>query len=435
MSTPSEIIRSPRPVWFQLWERVQFVVLAGSALAVILPIVAIFWFLIQKGGSAISWDFISKAPEQFMKAGGIMPALVGTLWLIAGTFLFALPLGLLGAVYITEYGRHAKFTRVLRLAIVNLAGVPSVVYGLFGLGFFVLTVGAGIDRSFFHSPFLTAKDFKDPASIRTRLETKATPLDAYLAEKTSPSTWEVLRAYDDEVTDQDADQIQIERVGSLLAQDWNPLLQLPDFYSAERFAGVALTPDLQKRAEAKPTEPNLGAKTNRQVLEEALEGEIGGHQRLVFGTGAIMWASLTLALLILPVVITAAEEALLSVPDSFRQASLALGCTRWQTVKNIVLPSALPGILTGMILGISRAAGETAPILLVGASFFLPSLPHAPNDPFMALPYHLFIVSTQVPDMPERIQWGTALVLFLLVFGMNTFASIFRARARAGRKW
>jgi phosphate transport system permease protein len=297
-----------RPAWFRAWESVQYCLLAASMLAVILPIVAITWFLVSKGGPALSPAFVTRPPEHFMKEGGIQPAIVGTLYLLAGTFLFALPLGLLGAVYITEYGRRSRFTRVLRLAIVNLAGVPSVVYGLFGLGFFVLFVGGGIDRIFYHG-------------------------------------------------------------------------------------------------------------------------------KLTYGTGALVWASLTLALLILPVVITASEEALLSVPDSFRQASLALGSTRWQTIRHVVLPSALPGVLTGMILGLSRAAGETAPILLTGASFFLPSLPDSIHSPFMALPYHLYIIATQVPDIPERIPWGTALVLLILVLGLNAVASMFRARARAGRRW
>ena len=311
MSERASLFQSSRSPAHRVWEGFQYVVLASSALAVVAPILAVAWILFQKGAPAISVDFITKAPMRFMKAGGIMPALVGTLYLLAGTFIFALPLGVFGAVYITEYGRHSRFTRILRLAIVNLAGVPSVVYGLFGLGFFVLFIGGGIDRLFF------AKDLPQPT----------------------------------------------------------------------------------------------------------------------YGTGALIWAALTLALLILPVVITASEEALLSVPDSFRQASLALGCTRWQTVRNVVLPSALPGILTGMILGLSRAAGETAPILLTGASFFLPSLPEKANSPFMALPYHLYIISTQVPDMPDKIPWGTALVLLILVLGMNGIASFFRARARAGRKW
>lgn len=311
MSERASLLQSSRSPASRAWEGLQYALLACSTLAVVLPILAVAWILFQKGAPALSLEFITKPPLRFMKAGGIMPPLVGTLYLLAGTFLFALPLGVFGAVYITEYGRQSRFTRVLRLAIVNLAGVPSVVYGLFGLGFFVLFVGGGLDRLFFAN-------------------------------------------------------------------------QLPQ-----------------------PT----------------------------YGTGALIWAALTLALLILPVVITASEEALLSVPDSFRQASLALGCTRWQMVRSVVLPSALPGILTGMILGLSRAAGETAPILLTGASFFLPSLPEKVNSPFMALPYHLYIISTQVPDMPDKIPWGTALVLLILVLGMNGIASLFRTRARAGRKW
>jgi len=307
----SALLGGKRPVWFRIWEGCQYGVLALSTLSVLLPILGISWFLASKGLAALNWEFITKAPEKQMQAGGIMPALVGTLYLMAGTFLFALPLGLFGAIYITEYGRGSWFTRILRLAIVNLAGVPSVVYGLFGLGFFVLFVGGGIDKMFFSQ-------------------------------------------------------------------------NLP-----------------------KPT----------------------------YGTGALIWASLTLALLILPVVITAAEEALLSVPDSFRQASLAMGSTRWQTVWNVVLPSALPGILTGMILGLSRAAGETAPILLTGAAYFQSTLPDSAHSPFMALPYHLYIISTQVPDIDQKIPWGTALVLLILVLGMNAVASFFRARARAGRRW
>ncbi len=285
--------------------------LALSMFVVAMPILFAAWLVIQRGLPAMSLDFILRPPEKAMSAGGIMPPIVGTLLLLAGTFVFALPLGLFGAIYLTEYGRGSKFTRVLRLAIVNLAGVPSVVYGLFGLGFFVLTIGGGIDRIFFPD-------------------------------------------------------------------------KLP-----------------------KPT----------------------------YGTGALIWAALTLALLILPVVITAAEEALLSVPDSFRQASLALGCTRWQTVKNVVLPNALPGIITGMVLGLSRAAGETAPILLTGAAFFLPQLPSSAHDQFMALPYHLYIMATQATNAPEKIPWGTALVLLILVLGLNGVASGIRVTARNRRRW
>jgi phosphate transport system permease protein len=311
VDSTSNGLHSRRSPFHRIWEGAQYLILGLSALAVILPILMIAYVLWDNSKDILSLNFILQGPKKFMKEGGVFPAVVGTLYLIGGTFLFALPLGLMGAVYITEYGRHSKFTRILRLAIVNLAGVPSVVYGLFGLGFFVFFIGGGIDKLFFNS-------------------------------------------------------------------------QLPQ-----------------------PT----------------------------YGTGAIIWASLTLAIMILPVVITASEEALLSVPDSFRQASLALGCTRWQTVKNIVLPSAVPGIMTGMILGLSRAAGETAPILLTGAAFYQKSLPDSVHSAFMALPYHLFVLKTQVADVDERIPWATAFVLLAIVLGMNGIASLFRARARAGRRW
>ena len=301
------MMQSRRPVWFRYWEGLQYAVLALSLLAVILPILAIVYFLVSKGWQAVSWEFITQEPRQRNTAGGIMPAILGTLLLLAGTFVFSLPLGLFGAIYITEYGRRSRLTRLLRMAIVNLAGTPSVVYGLFGLGFFVLILGGSIDRLFY-----------------------------------------------------------------------------------------------------------------------------GGQ--MVYGTEGLIWASLTLALLILPVVITASEEALLSVPDSFRQASLALGATRWQTVRFAVLPNAVPGVLTGMILGLSRAAGETAPILLTGAAFAT-GLPENVRSRFMALPYHLFALQTQAVHVPEWIPWGTALVLLALVLGMNAIASVFRARARAGRRW
>ncbi len=329
------LLTSRRSVGFRLWEGAQLVVLYGSIVAIILPIIAITWLVISKGGPSINWEFLSKAPErtysggEAVYGGGILPAITGTLYLMAGTILIALPVGVFGAVYITEYGQRSRFTRVLRLAIVNLAGVPSVVYGLFGFGFFVFVLGGGLDRMFF------AKDLPSPT----------------------------------------------------------------------------------------------------------------------YGTGGLLWAAATLALLILPVVITASEEALLSVPASFREASLALGCTRWQTVRNVVLPSALPGIVTGLILGISRAAGETAPILLTGAAFGLGEaasvstsplgmmlhemrqLPEKLHSQFMALPYHLYITATQAADIPERFPWGTALVLLMLVLGLNAVASIIRSRARAGRRW
>lgn len=278
----------------QAKQKLVFSLLSLSMLAVIVPVVFSVIYLLVRGLPGLSWEFVTAMPRDNMRAGGILPAIVGTLYLVLGTVLFALPLGVMSAVYLTEYARRGRVTRLVRLAIVNLAGVPSVVYGLFGLGLFVL--------------FLKLK-------------------------------------------------------ASLLA-GW-----------------------------------------------------------------------LTLALLILPVVITASEEALRGIPSSFREASLALGATRWQTVWRVVLPNAMPGILTGLILGVARAAGETAPILFTVAAFFLPRLPASIFDQAMALPYHLFIISTQVPDAPPRIQWGTALVLLLLVLGMNLTGSLIRTRYRRARLW
>ncbi len=155
---------------------------------------------------------------------------------------------------------------------------------------------------------------------------------------------------------------------------------------------------------------------------------------LKFGT-SILAASLTLSIMTLPVIISTAEESLRSVPQSFRTVSISLGATRWQTIRRIVVKEALPGILTGVILGLERAAGETAPILFTGAAFFLPRLPHSPFDATMALPYHLFVISTQVPEMPIKIQYGTALVLLAFVLTMNLVATVIRSRARAKRQW
>ena len=264
------------------------------ALVTVLPIVGTVIFILFKGGSAISWEFITGFPHDGMRAGGILPAIIGTLYLTVGTAIFSVPLGIAAAIYLSEYAKDTQLTRLIRLAIINLAGIPSVVYGLFGLGLFVLF--------------------------------------------------------------------------------------------------------------------------------------------LQFGT-SILAASLTLSIMTLPVIISTAEEALRSVPQSFRTVSISLGATRWQTISRIILKEALPGILTGVILGLERAAGETAPILFTGAAFFLPRLPQSPFDATMALPYHLFVISTQVPEMPIQIQYGTALVLLVFVLSMNIIATVIRSRARARRQW
>jgi phosphate transport system permease protein len=277
-----------------LAQRLGFAALTLMALATVVPIVLVVVHIVVQGAPAISWEFLSGVPREGMRQGGILPAIVGTFYLTLGTAVFSVPLGVAAAIYLAEYARETAWTRLIRVAIINLAGIPSVVYGLFGLGLFVL--------------FL--------------------------------------------------------RLGT-----------------------------------------------------------------------SILAASLTLSIMTLPVIISASEEALRAVPQAFRTVSVSLGGTRWQTIRRIVLPQAVPGILTGVILGLERAAGETAPILFTGAAFFLPRLPNSPLDATMALPYHLFVISTQVPEMPLRIQYGTALVLIAFVLGMNLLATVIRSRARARRQW
>lgn len=275
-------------------QSVVFTVFKVAAAAVVVPIILVVVFIIIKGASAISWEFLSAMPRNGMQEGGIMPAIVGTVILTFGTAIAAIPLALAAAIYLAEYAKDNLLTRLIRLAIINLAGVPSIVYGLFGLGLFVLFLSLGT---------------------------------------------------------------------------------------------------------------------------------------------SIIAGSLTLGLMTLPVVISTAEEAIRSVPQSFRVVSTSLGGTRWQTIRQIVLPQAMPGILTGIILGLERAAGETAPILFTVAAFYLPQLPRSGLDQTMALPYHLYVISTQVPGMPVDIQYGTALVLLGLVLSMNLIATLIRNRFRRHRQW
>lgn len=277
-----------------LIQRFGFGLLTLLAVLTVTPIILVVAYILLQGLPAISFEFISGFPRDGMREGGILPAIVGTIYLTIGTAIFSVPLGIGAAIYLSEYSTENRWAQMIRIAIINLAGIPSVVYGLFGLGLFVL--------------FLN------------------------------------------------------------------------------------------------------------------------------FGT-SILAGSLTLAIMTLPVIISTAEEALRAVPQSFRVVSVSVGATKWQTIRRIVLPQALPGILTGVILGLERAAGETAPILFTVAAFFLPRLPNTPLDATMALPYHLFVISTQVPSMPIRIQYGTALVLLTFVLGMNIVATIIRSRARARRLW
>jgi phosphate transport system permease protein len=285
---------SPGTVRRRRIQRAGFLGLSMATALTVIPIIMVVIYIYWKGVPAVSWEFVSEFPSDGMRSGGILPAIIGTFWLTLGTAVVAVPLGVGAAIYLSEYAPDNRLTRSIRIAIINLAGIPSVVYGLFGLGLFVL--------------FLN------------------------------------------------------------------------------------------------------------------------------FGT-SILAGSLTLSIMTLPVIISTTEEALRAVPNSFRVVSISMGGTRWQTIRRVVLPQALPGTLTGIILGLERAAGETAPILFTVAAFFLPRLPSSVFDSTMALPYHLFVISTQVPGMPVQIQYGTAVVLLTFVLIMNLIATVIRSVARARRQW
>ena len=258
------------------------------------PVLIILMVLIQKGGPMISWEFLFSEPTNGMTAGGIFPALIGTIALVVVALIASVPIGVAAAIYLSEYATDNWLTRMINLAIINLAGVPSIVHALFGLGAFVL------------------------------------------------------------------------------------------FFK--------------------------------------------------FGT-SILAASLTLAVMTLPVVIVATRESLQAVPLAFREACWNMGATRWQTIRKVVLPNAISGILTGVILEVSRTAGETAPIMFTGAAFFLPFLPQSVFDQSMALSLHLFVVSTQVPHVPEGLPYGVALVLIGIVLLMNSISIAFRFYLRGKKKW
>lgn len=253
----------------------------------IIPVFIILGYIIFKGVSAISWDFLTKMPEDGMRAGGIFPAIVGTIWLTIGTILISVPFGVLTGIYLVEYAKDNWLTRIINLTIINLAGIPSIIYGLFGMALFVIF----------------------------------------------------------------------------------------------------------------------------------LEFDV-----------SILSGSLTLGIMCLPVIITSTRESLLAIPNHLREASLALGATKWETITKVILPAALPGILTGVILSISRAAGETAPIMFTAVAFYLPFLPETPWDQVMALPYHLYVISTQVPNMPLEYMTGTLFVLVVITISFNLIGAAIRQK-------
>ncbi len=277
-------------------ENIVFWSIRLTAYSVVLVIGYILFDIIYKGFPTLSWEFITGFPRRSGSEGGILPAIMGTIYLVSGAIAAAMPIGMGSAIYLTEYAKQDRFTRSIRLAIITLAGVPSIVFGLFGLGLFVIFLGFG---------------------------------------------------------------------------------------------------------------------------------------------ASIISGSFTLAFMILPTIIVSSEEALRAVPMSLREGSLALGATKWQTIYKNVLPYALPGMFTGSILGIGRAAGETAPILLTAAAFYLPRLPSSVFDQVMALPYHLYVLATQLPNAEEvmPMQYGTALVLIILVLIFNLAAIFLRSYFRKRYKW
>lgn len=262
-------------------------------LVAVIPVFLIIGYIIYTGIPAISWEFLSEMPTDGMRAGGIFPAIVGTLWLTLGTIIVAVPFGILTGVYLVEYAKDNLLTRIINLTIINLAGIPSIIYGLFGMALFVIFLGFDV---------------------------------------------------------------------------------------------------------------------------------------------SILSGSLTLGIMCLPVIITATRESLLAIPNHLREASLALGATKWETITRVILPAAMPGILTGVILSISRAAGETAPIMFTAVAFYLPFLPISYWDQVMALPYHLYVISTQVPNMPPSFINGTLFILVVITLSFNLFGAFIRQRFNSKNK-
>lgn len=262
-------------------------------LVAVVPVFLIIGYIIYTGIPAISWEFLSEMPTDGMRSGGIFPAIVGTLWLTLGTIIVAVPFGILTGIYLVEYAKDNFLTRIINLTIINLAGIPSIIYGLFGMALFVIFLGFDV---------------------------------------------------------------------------------------------------------------------------------------------SILSGSLTLGIMCLPVIITATRESLLAIPNHLREASLALGATKWETITKVILPAAMPGILTGVILSISRAAGETAPIMFTAVAFYLPFLPISYWDQVMALPYHLYVISTQVPNMPPSFINGTLFILVVITLSFNLFGAFIRQRFNSKNK-
>ncbi len=361
--------KTKAPLWAVLFESL----VRGITGAVILVLFFLMGTILVRGGGQITPEFLLQAPRDGMTAGGIFPAIMGTFFVVLFMIVMALPLGVFGAVYMVEYSKGGIMSRIIRAAVNNLAGVPSIVFGLFGLGFFVLFVGRNLDHHIYGVP-------------RTAEEVQA---------------------------------VQAE-MAPLQAEAREEAINLAD-----------------ERGITDPAELDA-------FVEAYVEEQTPPVPRTVFGQGAMFWAAATLAILVLPFIIVATEEALRAVPPSTREAAYGLGATRWQVISTVVLPQAKPGILTGAILAVARGAGELAPILFVGVTFFTPGLPLTepvnfglfsvpvvnPFEEFMHLNYHIYTMATQHHDPigTRGIQFGTTLVLVALTFVMNLMAIVLRRR-------
>ena len=350
-----------------------------ATLLILLIILAIVINFLIVGVPFLSWEFLTESPRNMNTEGGIFPAILGTMLLVIIMTLAAVPVGTITAIYLTEYARQrSPFARTIRFAVNTLAGVPSIVFGLFGVGFFIQTLGAGIDRMEWNARL---------PEYREVLATAPAPLAGGAV--VPVSTVQEWMTNDDEV------------------------------YWEHAIVHLAAIP---------------GGPAQPKGLEDVMS-YLETKSILTWGKPNILWAALTLALLTLPVVIVSVEEALRAVPREVRDASIALGATKWETIRKIVLPNAVSGILTGSILAVGRGAGEVAPILFTGAVYSQQELPTKLTDQFMHLGYHLYILATQSPDVDATrdLQYATTIVLLALTLALNFSAITLRSRIRRRR--
>ncbi len=350
-----------------------FIVISGVSALTLVAFVAYLLIHIYSGAAGrLTWDFLFSAPREGLTEGGIFPAIVGTALLVIIMSLVSVPLGTITAIYLTEYAKESsKIARGIRFAINTLAGVPAIVFGLFGLGFFIGTVGQQIDN----------------IAVGSKMDRVETILHS---------------------KDYPGETVSVQNLVQTLMQDGG---------------------DWEEQIEALN---NLQENWDRPMSKQELSALIKESFRPKWGQPALIWSALTMALLTLPVVIVSVEEAIRTVPKDLREASLALGATKFRTILKVVLPGSITGIMTGGILAVSRGAGEVAPILFTGAAYYLPHLPTALNSQFMELGYHIYILTTQSTNVDQTLplQYATTFVLLFLTFALNFSAIFLRSRIR-----